>query len=276
MLFWQPIVYPARTTKHEMNMKTLAILLSIILGGSYAALHGADQKLIDLLVKKGLLSQAEADSVSKQDPASEKTLVDLLVTKGHLTQAEADVLGTAKAKQEDASSGQAAKVFVGPKSKKVTSFKLSGRVQAQYDNYDGVGAGESDREHFYFRRLFIGGHAKLGDHWGGDLVMDFADGNAFIDGASAWYQASDALRIDAGQLKVPFGIEETTSSAKVKAIERSAVNRQFAEAIKFNARHTGIFAKGKLGNGLSFSTPPCPPPPKADETPPTCRPNHSP
>ena len=82
--------------------------------------------------------------------------------------------------------------------------------------------------------------------------MDFADGNAFLDGASAWYQVSDALRIDAGQLKVPFGLEETTSSSKIKAIERSAMNRQFAETIKFNARHTGIFAKGKLENGLSY------------------------
>ncbi len=235
-----------------MNLKAIVILLSIFFGGFCVALHGADQKLIDLLIKKGLLTQTEADSVSKQVPPSDKTLVDLLVAKGHITQAEANVLGTAKAKQENDSSSQDAKVFVAPKGKKVSSLKLSGRVQAQYDNYDGVGAGEFDREHFYFRRLFIGGHVKLGDNWGGDLVMDFADDKAFLDGASAWYQASDALRIDAGQLKVPFGIEETTSSAKVKAIERSAVNRQFAEAIKFNARHTGIFAKGKLGNGLSY------------------------
>jgi phosphate-selective porin len=208
--------------------------------------------LIELLIKKGLLTQAEADTVSQQAPAVDKSLVDLLVSKGHLTQAEADTLDEQKAKQADTPSGQAPTVFVSPKSKKVTSLKFSGRIQTQHDNYDGVGSDESDREHFYFRRIFLGAHAKLGDHWGGDVVMDFADEKAFLDGASAWYQASDALRIDAGQLKVPFGIEETTSSAKAKAIERSAVNRQFAEAIKFNARHTGIFAKGKLGNGLSY------------------------
>ncbi|MFP6900195.1 MAG: porin [Opitutales bacterium] len=235
-----------------MKMNTVAALLSIILGCSCLALHGADQKLLDLLIKKGLLTQAEADTVSQQAPDADQPLVDLLVSKGHLTQAEADGLDESKTKQADTPSGQAPKVFVGPKSKKATSLKFSGRVQAQYDNYDGVGGTKVDRDHFYFRRLFLGGHAKLGDHWGGDLVMDFADGNAFLDGASAWYQSSDALRIDAGQLKVPFGIEETTSSAKVKTIERSAVNRQFAEAIKFNARHTGIFAKGKLGNGLSY------------------------
>ena len=235
-----------------MNRQPIAVFLAIILGCSCLVLHGADQKLLDLLIKKGLLTQAEADTVSQQVPDNDKTLVDLLVAKGHITQAEADGLGKSKPKEVDTSAGQAPKVFVSPKTKKATSLKFSGRIQAQYDNYDGIGGTQSDRDHFYFRRLFIGGHAKLGDHWGGDLVMNFADGNAFLDGASAWYQSSDALRIDAGQLKVPFGMEETTSSSKTKAIERSAVSRQFAEALKFNARHAGIFAKGKLDHGLSY------------------------
>ena len=38
--------------------------------------------------------------------------------------------------------------------------------------------------------------------------------------------------LDLGQKKVPFGMEETTSSSKLKAIERSAVNRQFAEQLE--------------------------------------------
>lgn len=149
-----------------------------------------------------------------------------------------------------------------PKSKKVTELKYSGRIQAQWDGIESDKT-DDDRNHFYFRRLFLGGHAKMGDNWGGDIVIDFAaspnsEGSGkgdqvFIDGASVWYQQSDALRIDIGQLKVPFGIEETSSSSKIKAIERSAVNRQFAERLKFNARHTGLFAKGKLGDyGVSY------------------------
>jgi phosphate-selective porin OprO/OprP len=157
---------------------------------------------------------------------------------------------------------------VKPKSKKVTELKFSGRIQAQWD---GVGSDDrnvsdpspkEDRNHFYFRRLFLGGHAKLGDNWGGDIVLDFAaspnsegsgkSDQVFIDGASVWYKHSDALRIDLGQKKVPFGLEETTSSSKTKAIERSVVNRQFAEQLKFNARHTGLFAQGGFDNGLSY------------------------
>lgn len=141
---------------------------------------------------------------------------------------------------------------VKPKSKKVTELKYSGRIQAQWDGIESDGTTKEDRNHFYFRRLFLGGHAKMGDNWDGDVVMDFSaspnsDSTVFIDGASVWYN-TDSFRIDIGQKKVPFGAEETTSSSKLKAIERSAVNRQFAESLKFNARHTGIFAKGDLGD----------------------------
>jgi phosphate-selective porin OprO/OprP len=154
---------------------------------------------------------------------------------------------------------------VKPKSKKVTELKFSGRIQGQWDaiESDAQDGSKEDRNHFYFRRLFLGGHAKAGDNWGGDIVMDFAaspntegDGKGdqvFIDGASVWYKHSESFRADLGQLKVPFGLEETTSSSKTKAIERSVVNRQFAEQLKFNARHTGLFAKGSFDGGFSYA-----------------------
>jgi len=154
-------------------------------------------------------------------------------------------------------------IQVKPKSKKITELKYSGRIQGQWDGLESDGTTE-DRNHFYFRRLFLGGHAKMGKNWGGDIVLDFAaspntegDGKAdqvFIEGASIWYKSEKGYRVDVGQKKVPFGLEETTSSAKMKTIERSAVNRQFAETLKFNARHTGLFASGSLGeSGLSAS-----------------------
>jgi phosphate-selective porin OprO/OprP len=147
---------------------------------------------------------------------------------------------------------------VQPKSKKVTELKYSGRIQAQWDGIESEEVGGENRNHFYFRRLFLGGHAKMGDHWGGDIVMDFGastnnDNTVFIDGASVWYNHSDALRIDVGQIKVPFGLEETTSSSKLKSVERSAINRQFAEQLKFNARHTGLFAKGNFSDYFSYN-----------------------
>ena len=163
-----------------------------------------------------------------------------------------------------ATASLSAEVNVSPKSKKVTDLKFSGRIQGQWDGIESDPTTETeDRNHFYFRRLFLGGHAKMGDNWGGDLVLDFAaspnnEGNGkadqvFIEGASIWYKSDDGYRLDIGQKKVPFGLEEVTSSAKMKTIERSAVNRQFAETLKFNARFTGLFGSGKLADtGLSY------------------------
>ncbi len=70
----------------------------------------------------------------------------------------------------------------------------------------------------------------------------------FIDGASVWYQAfMTSFRVGLrAELKFLLGLEETSSSSKLKAIERSAVNRQFAEQLKFNARHTGFLQKEAL------------------------------
>ena len=136
-----------------------------------------------------------------------------------------------------AATSLSAEVNVSPKSKKVTDLKFSGRIQGQWDGIGSDNNPDEDKNHFYFRRLFLGGHAKMGDNWGGDLVLDFAaspnnegDGKAdqvFIEGASIWYKSDDGYRLDIGQKKVPFGLEEVTSSAKMKTIERSAVNRQF-------------------------------------------------
>ena len=251
-------------------MSKFSFFLTIILGSSLFSLHGADQALLDLLVKKGLLTKGEVGAISAEasadsQPHEEQALLDLLVKKGHLTRAEVDTLAEqspkqvveSKAKRADNLSKSELGVLVEPKSKKATELKFSGRIQAQWDGIESDDA-DSDRNHFYFRRLFLGGHAKLGENWGGDLVMDFAastngGGEVFVEGASVWYKVSDALRIDVGQLKVPFGMEETTSSSKIKAVERSAVNRQFAETLKFSARHTGLFAKGDLGDsGFSY------------------------
>jgi phosphate-selective porin OprO/OprP len=158
-----------------------------------------------------------------------------------------------------ATASLSAEVNVSPKSKKVTDLKFSGRIQGQWDGIESDPSSVTeDRNHFYFRRLFLGGHAKMGDNWGGDLVLDFgastnSDDQVFIESASIWYKSDEGYRLDIGQKKVPFGLEETTSSAKMKTIERSAVNRQFAETLKFNARFTGLFGSGKVADtGLSY------------------------
>lgn len=50
-----------------------------------------------------------------------------------------------------------------------------------------------------------------------------------------------------GFMKVPFGFEETTSSSKLKTVERSTMNRFFINQLGYGARHTGIYLNGDFG-----------------------------
>ena len=53
---------------------------------------------------------------------------------------------------------------VKPKSKKVTELKFSGRIQGQWDaiESDAQDGSKEDRNHFYFRRLFLRWSCKSG------------------------------------------------------------------------------------------------------------------
>ena len=86
-----------------------------------------------------------------------------------------------------------------------------------------------------------------------ETVVDFAGNDLSIDKAVAGYEFNDALTGAAGYQKVPFGFQETTSSSKIKTIERSAANRFFADDIDFAGRHAGLHAKGDLGNGFKYA-----------------------
>ena len=181
--------------------------------------------------------------------ASNDALLDLLVKKGVLTSAEATEVA-AELKEENKG------VTFSAKGKETVQVRFNGRLQFQYDALDAEdnGADLASTNHFYFRRLRLGAKAKHENGLFAETVVDFAGDDLSINKAIAGYEYSDALNASFGYDKVPFGFEETTSSAKIKTIERSAANRFFADDIDFSGKHAGLFAKGDLGSGFSYST----------------------
>lgn len=144
------------------------------------------------------------------------------------------------------------------KGKETIELRFNGRMQAQYDGLSmDDHSGKLDRSnHFYFRRLFLGAKAKLNNGIYAESVFDFAgDENPEVafDKAIIGYTFDNGVKGVLGFQKVPFGFEETTSSSKLPTIERSAINRFFADDIDFSSRHMGVHAKGKLENGLSYA-----------------------
>lgn len=176
--------------------------------------------------------------------AADQALLDTLVKKGFITSAEAQQIGA-----------DSSEFVVKAKGKHTEKIRFRGRLQFQYDYFDGdnVGLNNNDRSRFYFRRLFLGAKGYLANDWSGEIVMDFAGGAAGIDAAKITYEGFENTEVIFGYTKAPFGMEETTSSSKLKPIERSVANRFWADDIDFAARHTGIFINGDIADtGLSY------------------------
>jgi len=93
---------------------------------------------------------------------------------------------------------------------------------------------------------------KLANKWFAEAVYDFAEEDISTDKAFVGYKVSDALTVKLGFTKVPFGFEETQSSAKIPTIERSVAARFFADDIDFSGRHNGIHVSGDLPAGFSY------------------------
>ena len=122
------------------------------------------------------------------------------------------------------------------KGKETIELRFNGRLQAQYDSL--TMTGEPSTNHFYFRRLFLGAKAKLSNGIYAESVFDFAgDENPEVafDKAIIGYKFDNGVTGVLGFQKVPFGFEETTSSSKIQTIERSAINRFFADDIDFSS-----------------------------------------
>ena len=143
------------------------------------------------------------------------------------------------------------------KGKETVELRFNGRLQVQYDGLSLSGnqnpLDEPSTSHFYFRRLYFGAKAKLQNGIVGESVFNFAGNDVSIDKAIIGHKFSNGVTGTVGYQKVPFGFEETTSSSKLQTIERSAINRYFADRIDFSGRHTGLFVKGKLDDGISYS-----------------------
>jgi phosphate-selective porin OprO/OprP len=209
---------------------------------------------LNKLIRMTALSAALVGSVSYA--TSNDALLDLLVKKGVLTDAEATAVA-AELKEENKG------ITFSAKGKETVKLRFNGRMHFQYDSLDSEDNGRdvASTNHFYFRRLRLGAKATHENGLFAETVLDLARGGnndkpnygVSIDKAVAGYEFSDAFTGMVGYQKIPFGFQETTSSSKIKTIERSAANRFLADDIDFAGRHTGLHAKGNLGGGFSYA-----------------------
>ena len=106
------------------------------------------------------------------------------------------------------------------------SFKLGGRIQADFDHFDGFYTTNNDAgNEAYLRRaqLEFGGNYK---DWKYQMNVDFGDnrsGSNKFDEATITYTGFSPINIRIGRFDPDFSLEKATSSKWVTAIERSAI-----------------------------------------------------
>ncbi len=206
---------------------------------THSPVFGQDRATLDLLVKRGVISQADADSVGKSS-----------ATPG---------------------------VLVTANDSAVKKLQLEGMIRMQYDFFTtrdkaGDASNPPGTNQFEIRHAYLGALADLGNDWGGEVELDFAasEGTQSPTGGAASGNVGvgqnsfekviitrkfpDYGTLAAGYRKVNFTQEELTPWSNLKAIERSPATRYFDEnfssstsgRLAFANRHTGVFWDGNV------------------------------
>lgn len=111
------------------------------------------------------------------------------------------------------------------------SFKLGGRIQADYSRFDGFYTKNGDTaDAGYFRRAFIELGGVLYKDWAYQINYDLSQNSGgdnrkedgYFDEASLAYNGFAPLSIKVGRFDPEFGLEKATSSKWVTAQERTA------------------------------------------------------
>ncbi len=136
------------------------------------------------------------------------------------------------------------------------SFKLGGRLQADFDQFDGVYTkNNNSANEAYFRRALLELSGTYKD-WGYVFNYDFSDGDNKNSGthddwdeATISYTGFAPVKIKMGKFDADFGLEKATSSKWITAIERSAVydlaswvnDKEDGMGIQVNGTAAGMF-----------------------------------
>ena len=186
-----------------------------------------------------------ASGVSFAQSVDNQALINALIKKGVLTDAEAKEITAQVAKDQSAEDVETSG------DQYIKKVIITGRFQAQYvglgTSIDGNPVNPVSTEHFLVRRIYVGVTAIFGDGFSGVVNYDLA--NSSFDKAFVQWKESPQFVVQAGFNKAPFGYEELTSSGDLRAIERSPITRYIDEPnngrrLGASSYRTGLWLSG--------------------------------
>lgn len=196
---------------------------------------------------------ALAATLTAQDSGA---LIDALIRKGILSNQEAEEIRADLVRESNTTPAHA---FGGGKSTDRISVGM--RVQMQYANIGteikGNPVNPVPTDQAFLRRMYLTLKAGVGGNWGATFTYDFASG--YYDDAIIEWKPTPDLAFNFGLRKVNVGYEERASSGNLKSIERSGVTRYFVEGnngrrLGAASYRIGAFLDGKkeLNSTINF------------------------
>jgi len=198
---------------------------------------------LQYVIRTGLLLSLLFAAVTTKAQQNED-LLNLLIKKNVLTQQEADSIRADQALKEQAKKDKAANqhgISIG------RALQISGLVQARYQGFAQSGVNNA----FDLRRVRLDLRGNVSDDWSYDVYSEFAGSNVKLVDAFVQYKIADFLKFTAGQFKIPFSIESLTSDSQLEFSDRSQVVEALVSRTKdvignSNGRDIGIQINGSF------------------------------
>jgi len=195
--------------------KTL-LLLTFLLSITLASKAQQNEDLLNILIKKNLITQQEADSIRSEQAIKEQ------------------------AKRDKENENQH-NITIGSR-----ALQISGLVQARYQGFEQTGVNDA----FDLHRARLDAKGFITDKWSYEVYTEFTANVKLLDAYTS-YQFGDYLKITAGQFKVPLSYESLVSDSQLEFIDRSQVVEALAGRSKDvignqNGRDLGVQVSGSF------------------------------
>ena len=247
------MTYPKIIAAKRIAVAVAAVCASL----STPAFAAADdlKSLMDLLLKKGVISQAEYNEHIKAaaDAAENREFKEKRI--------DADVAKANAYLLKNADAGQVMKNGIGIQSADGrNSIQLMGRLHMDYRGYsDGGVAAASDpfTDQLDIRRARLGVTGQIDKDWKyqiqgtyGMTSNGMSESTTIVDVAYLDYAANPAAMVRMGKFKMPFSLEQLTSSNNIDFMERSFANQNEGEYV--SGKETGVMLHGSPQDGTSY------------------------
>src|SRR5690606_13250782 len=219
----------------KLRSVAIAVAGTMFMGMGMQAKADTSEELLQTLVAKGILTEEEGEMLLKNRAEEKKAVEEKQKKEVSVAYKDGIVFGTADGKN---------------------SLQVNGRVHFDsrtygYDeDYNGT-ASSTGSDTFDIRRARLGVKAKFLDHYSGEVVVNGTGSAPILDVAYlniAWWKPA---QIRVGQFKMPFSLEQLTSSNNIDFVERSFVD-SLVPAKEIGAMLHGSPIAG-VNYGLAFS-----------------------